>query len=112
MDLVRRFADRLEVVLMDGNLKTIFHAIDDMKQQKPEKAVLRYHQLADNPQGRYGPAGFDVKVVREVAWRAERVTVEGDSEKQNALTLAALIPLHAWDMDKLGVVFSSRWATQ
>ena len=112
VDLVWRFADSSDVVLMDGNLKTIFQVIDEMKQQKPEKALLRYHQLADNPQGRYGPADFDVKVVREVAWRAERATVEGDAKKQSALTLAALIPVDAWDMEKLRVVFSSRWATQ
>ena len=112
VDLVWRFSDSSEVVLMEGNLKTIFQVIDDMKQQKPEKAVLRYHQLVENPQGRYGAADFDVKVVREVAWRAERASVEGDSKKQNSLTLAALIPVDKWDMTKLRVVFSSRWAAQ
>ena len=108
MDLVWHFADSSEVVLMDG----IFQVIDDMKQQKPEKAILRYHQFIENPQGPYGPADFDVKVVWEVAWRAERASVEGDAKKQNSLTLAALIPADKWDMTKLWVVFSSRWAAQ
>eukprot|EP00435_Cladocopium_sp_Y103_P036908 s3790_g9.t1 len=39
VDLVWRFADSSEVVLMDGNLKTIFQVIDEIEQQKPNMVL-------------------------------------------------------------------------
>ncbi|CAL1153598.1 unnamed protein product [Cladocopium goreaui] len=39
--------------------------------------VVGYHILIEHPQGQHGPGDFTVEVKHQVAWRAEKMTVEG-----------------------------------
>ena len=79
----------------------------------PEKAILRFHKLKDDPEGSHGPGDFQIEMVREIAWRAERVTVAtGPGAKQNPSTLAALLPADCWDPASCVLTWQTRWAKQ
>ena len=112
LDLVWKFTSSSDILILDGMSLTLHQALEDMKKTKPEKALLRYHILKDNPQGCHGPGDFDIELKHEVGWRAERATVEGDAKKQNPATLAALVPADAWDLNAVQILWTSRWAKQ
>lgn len=112
LDLVWKFTSSSDILILDGMSLTLHQALEDMKKTKPEKALLRYHILKDNPQGCHGPGDFDIELKHEVGWRAERATVEGDTKKQNPATLAALVPADAWDLNAVQILWTSRWAKQ
>ena len=110
LDVVWKFSSSSEMVQIDNTAKTLCSVMEDMKAEKPEKAILRYHIMTANPNGPLGPGDFNPEVKHQVAWRAERVAVEG--EKTNPMALAALIPVDAWDLSRVQIVFTCRWAKQ
>ena len=112
VDLVWKFSHSSEMVALDGTPFTLYKIMEEMKQNKPEKAVLRYHLMKDKVQSSSGPGDFEVERKHSVAWRAERAVVEADSKKQNPGTLAALMPADVWDLNVVQIVWAARWAKQ
>ena len=110
LDVVWKFTSSSEMVQVDNAAKTLHTVMEEMKVEKPEKALLRYHIMSANPNGPLGPGDFNLEVKHEVAWRAERAAVEG--EKTNPMTLASLIPVDAWDLSRVQIVWTCRWAKQ
>ena len=112
VDLVWKFSQSSEMVALDGTPLTLYKIMEEMKQNKPEKAVLRFHLMKDKVQTNCGPGDFEVECKHPVAWRAERAVVEADSKKQNPGTLAALMPADIWDLNVVQIVWAARWAKQ
>eukprot|EP00435_Cladocopium_sp_Y103_P018378 s473_g4.t1 len=68
------------------------------KRQRVDAVLVAEEEpLPENLQGCHGLEDFviEIEIKHGVAWRAERATVEGDAEKQNPGTLAALVPANA-----------------
>lgn len=99
--------------MLDNVCQTLYSIMEKQKSTAPEKALLRFHKLKDDPEGSHGPGDFQIEMVHEVAWRAERVTVAaGPGSKQNPATLAALLPADCWDPASCVLTWHTRWAKQ
>ena len=113
VDLVWKFTNSSEIVILDNVCQTLYSIMEKQKSTAPEKALLRFHKLKDDPEGSHGPGDFQIEMVHEVAWRAERVTVAaGPGSKQNPATLAALLPADCWDPASCVLTWHTRWAKQ
>ena len=91
---------------------TLLMAMDEMKKKAPEKAILRYHTIKDDPTLGGGPGDFSIEMVHAVYWRAEMAQISEDARKQSAATMAAFFPVHAWNTDLVEIVWHCRWAKQ
>ena len=113
VNLVWKFTNSSEIVMLDNVCQTLYSIMEKQKSTAPEKALLRFHKLKDDPEGSHGPGDFQIEMVHEVAWRAERVTVAaGPGSKQNPATLAALLPADCWDPASCVLTWHTRWAKQ
>ena len=113
VDLIWKFTNSAEIVLLDNVCQTLYSIMEKQKATAPEKAILRFHKLKDDPEGPHGPGDFQIEICHEVAWRAERVTVAaGPNSKQNPATLAALLPADCWDPASCVLTWHTRWAKQ
>lgn len=111
-DVLFTFSSSSNKVVLDKEPVTLLMVMDEMKKKAPEKAILRYHTLKEDPTLGGGPGDFSIDMVHATYWRAELAQISEDSKKQSAATMAAFFPVHAWDTDLVEIVWQCRWAKQ
>ena len=117
VDVPWNFKTSSDLVFMGDKVEKIlklYDILEEKRQTAPEKALVRYHTLKENPAGSLGPGDFDIEVKNEVFWRSEKAKVEEGKEgtKSNPNTFASLVPAHVWDLDVVDILFHVRWAKQ